>query len=807
MTDTSSNIQPIGITLEMKRSYLEYSMSVITGRALPDVRDGMKPVHRRTLYAMYDSGNTHDKPYRKSARTVGEVIGKYHPHGDTAVYDTLVRMAQPFSLNRPCVDGQGNFGSQDGDVCAAMRYTEARMSTYGEAILEDVYEDTVDMDINYDGSFTEPTVLPARVPNLLVNGSQGIAVGMATSIPPHNLTEVCQAALALIETPHMSIDQIMEILPAPDFPTAAEIVGTEGVRDAYKSGRGRCIMRAKSHFEDMKGGRKSIVFTQMPYQVTMSSQVEKIAALVNDKKIDSISDVRDESDKEGVRVVVELKRNEIPEVVLAQLYQMTDLQTTFSIHLLVIANGAPRTMNIREIIQEWVNHRYEVVTRRSLFRLTKAQDQMEIAAGLRKALDVIDVVVQIIKSSPDVSQSKARLVELLKISERQANAILEMKLRKLSSLESIELDKEIGELNEVISYLKNILDNRSVLVELIKTEIQEVIDRFGYKRRSVILGATAKVTKKDMIADEQVIISFTTSGYIKRTDVDSYRKQKRGGKGKIGAGMKEEDEIKFVIPVMTHDSIMIFTNQGKVYALDALDVPEATSTGRGKHLKNLVDLSSEEELVTLLPFRGEITGDLIFVTNKGLVKRTEIEAYKSIRSSGLAAIKIDLGDRLVKVLHAAEDSPVFLQTRKGMCIQFATGSIRQSGRQSMGVCGIRFKYADDEIIDAEIINSEDPQILLITEKGLGKRVDRDSFRLQNRGGSGIVSYKTDKAGDVIALLQIHEGDELVVFTKAGQSIRVEADSIKETSRAAKGVKVMNLADGDTMVSVGVIREV
>jgi DNA gyrase subunit A len=803
----TGNLQTIDITREMQQSYLEYSMSVITGRALPDVRDGMKPVHRRTLFAMYDSGNTHDKSYRKSARTVGEVIGKYHPHGDSAVYDTLVRMAQPFSLNAPCVDGQGNFGSQDGDVCAAMRYTEARMSLYGETLLEDVYEGTVDMDPNYDESLVEPSVLPSRAPNLLINGSQGIAVGMATSIPPHNLREVCTAALALMDNPQLPMDKLIEIIPAPDFPTGGDLVNLETVRAAYKSGRGKCIIRAKAHFEDLKGGRKAIVFTQLPYQVTMSSQVAKMAALVNEKKIDSISDIRDESDKDGVRVVVDLKRGELPEVVLNQLYQMTDLQSTFSVHFLVISQGVPRTKNLRDLLIEWIHHRYEVVGRRSQFRLDKAQNQLEIAEGLRKALDQIDLVVAIVRGSKTSAIAKAELISKLGLSETQAQAIMDMRLRKLTGLESDELDAEIQTLTTNIQKLNLILTDQSELIRVVKEETQEIMDRFGRERKSTVVGSVDKVTKKDLIADEQVIVSLTTSGYIKRTDVEAYRKQKRGGKGKIGAGMKDEDEIKFVVPTMTHDLVMVFTNLGKVFALDALDIPEAGSTGRGKHLRNLVDLSPDEDVVTLLPLRGEVKGDLVFVTSKGLVKRTEVDSYKNIRSSGLVAIKIDLGDHLVKVVHAEKDSPLFLQTKKGMCIQFGTETIRQSGRQSMGVSGIRFKHKDDEVIDAEIINTEDPQILLITELGLGKRVDRESFRVQGRGGSGLVSYKTDKAGDVIALLQVQEGDELVIFTKSGQSIRVSSDSIKETTRAAKGVKVMDLTDEDVIASVGVVREV
>lgn len=799
----------VPIVSEMRHSYLEYAMSVIVGRALPDVRDGMKPVHRRTLYAMYDSGNTHDKAYRKSARTVGEVIGKYHPHGDTGVYDTMVRMAQPFSLVAPMVDGQGNFGSQDGDNPAAMRYTEARMSKFGEVMLADLYEDTVDFEPNYDGSLKEPSVLPARAPNLLINGSQGIAVGMATSIPPHNLKECCQAALAFIDNKKITIDEIMEILPAPDFPTGGEIVGLEGVIQAYKTGRGRCVVRAKAHFEDLKSNKKAIVFTEIPYQTTMSGHTTKLAELVNEKKIEAISDLRDESNKEGVRIVVELKRNEVPEVVLNQIYQQTNLQASFSIHFLVISNGQPKTMNIKEILQEWTYHRFQVVHRRSAFRLNKAEGQLDLAQGIRRALDRIDLVVSIVKGSKTSAIAKSELMSQLGLNDNQAQAILDMKLRKLTGLESEELDKEIADLNVHIAALSLILNDDVEMTRVVKQEIQDVIDEFSAPRRSVILEtASSKVTKKDLVADEGVILTMTTTGYLKRTDAEGYRKQKRGGKGKIGAGMgKDEDEIKFVVSAMTHDLIMFFTDQGRVYALEALDIPEGAAGGRGKHLKNLVDLQDKEEIVTLLPVREAVDGDLVFVTAGGLVKRTPVDQYKTIRAKGLAAIKIDLGDRLIRVLHAQKASPLFLQTHKGMCIQFDTDTIRQSGRQSMGVCGMKFKHKGDYIVDAELITMQDPQILLITSNGLGKRVDHDSFRMQGRGGMGLVSYKTEKAGDVIALLQVQSGDELVAFTKGGQSIRVETDGIKETGRAARGVKVMDLAKDDYLVSVSVVREI
>ena len=820
-----TRIEPIEIEKEMRKSYLDYAMSVIVGRALPDVRDGLKPVHRRVLFAMNEAGNDWNRAYKKSARTVGDVMGKYHPHGDSAIYDTLVRMAQPFSMRHVLVDGQGNFGSIDGDSPAAMRYTEARLSRLGSDMMADIDQDTVDFGPNYDGSMQEPLVLPVRTPNLLVNGSQGIAVGMATSIPPHNLRECCLALMALIEDGSLSSDQLMTYVQGPDFPGGGIMLGTEGVIDAYRTGRGRCVVRAKSHVEQIKraGDREQLVFTELPYQVNKASLTEKIAELVREKKIDGISDLRDESDREGIRLVVELKKNEPSDIVLNQLYQQTQLQNSFPITMLTIVNGQPRVCTLKEILQEFLGFRREVVTRRTMFQLRKAEDRHHVLLGLKIALDYIDAVIKLIRAARNPEEAKAGLMEgrfaspadlkknpFLKLSAIQAQAILDMRLQRLTGLERDKILEELAELEKVIAGLKAILESETMLLEVIKKELQEVMDQFGNPRRTEIVGYSGQIRMEDVVPDEPMVVTMSKAGYIKRTEMVSYRRQKRGGKGKVGMKTKDEDFVEQLFMTMAHDTLLAFTDRGYAYALKVYDLPEAAASTRGKHIKNLIQLKDGENVVTLLTIREFKEGEyLVFATSDGTVKRTALRLYQNIRANGLIALNIDDGNSLIAVRRSNGEQQILLATAQGKAIRFPEEDVRSVGRVATGVRGMRLA-SGDRIVDMEVADAlpdvpegatvpdtDETQshgmLLTVTEKGFGKRSLLQDYRLQGRGGTGVINIRAGvRNGQVVGFKLVKPAEGLLLISQEGMVIRFLIDEVRKTGRAAMGVKLLNL---------------
>ncbi len=801
-------ILPRLIEEEMQQSFINYSMSVIVSRALPDVRDGLKPVHRRILYSMSELGLIPGRPYKKSATVVGDVLGKYHPHGDSSVYDALVRMVQDFSLRYPLVDGQGNFGSVDGDPAAAYRYTEARLTDIAVTMLEDIDKNTVNFQPNFDDRLQEPSVLPSKVPNLLINGSSGIAVGMATNIPPHNLREVAKAVQALIDNPEATIADLAKHIKGPDFPTGAFIYGRQGIKEAYETGRGRIQMRARARIEEKESsGRSQIVITEIPYQVNKENLVKNIAELVIDKKLEGISGVNDESDKDGMRIVVDLKRDAIPNVVLNQLYKHTAMQSTFGVIMLALDNGAPKVMDLKTILSRFIDHRHEVVVRRTQFDLDAAQAREHILEGLKIAVDNIDEVVEIIKQSKDVPDADARLRKRFGLSEKQADAILNMRLAKLTGLEIEKLEAELKEVRALIKELKGILASRPRRMEILKEEMDEVVKKFGDDRRTEIVADQGDFSVEDLIAEEDMVITISHTGYIKRIAVSTYRRQRRGGRGLQGATTKEEDWIEHLFIASTHDYLMFFTNTGQVYWLKVHEIPQGGRASRGKPVVNCISIKPDEHVAATVAVR-EFTAEqhLIFATKNGTVKKTSLAEYGNVRSTGIRAINIEDGDELIDVQICDGASDIVLATADGMSIRFHHGDVREMGRVATGVKGIELE-GQDAVIGMVVIR-RDATLLVVSEKGFGKRSELSDYRVQKRGGKGIITLKkTDKTGALVKLLEVQPEDELMLITKHGVIIRQPVGGIRVISRNTQGVKVMNLDGGDTVVDVArVVKE-
>ncbi len=786
---------------EMKQSFIEYSMSVITARALPDVRDGLKPVHRRILYAMNESGIFPNRPHKKSAWTVGEVIGKYHPHGDSAVYDTMVRLAQWFSMRTPLIDGHGNFGNIDGDSAAAMRYTESRLAKPAMELLRDLQKDTVDWGPNYDESLAEPKALPARFPNLLVNGSSGIAVGMATNIPPHNLSEVIEATCMLIDNPDATCEELMTVLPGPDFPTGALIMGTSGIRQAYETGRGSITVRAKAHVESTKTGRSRLVFTEIPYQVNKGTLQEKIAQLVNEKRIEGISDMRDESTQKGIRLVIELKKGVIPQVVLNNLYKYTSLQNTFGVNNLALVNGVPKCLSLREILSHYIDHQVDVVTRRTRFDLKKAQARAHILEGYLMALDHIDEVISIIRSSQADAEASSRLIERFGFSPEQTTAILEMKLRRLTGLERDKIEDELAGLRRAIAYYEDLLANEHKILGVIKEEMREISKKFGDKRRTEITRAERDLDVEDLIADEDMVVTITHTGYVKRIPVETYRSQKRGGKGVTGVNLKEDDVIAEMFIASTHEYVLFFSNKGKVYRLKVHELPVGSRQARGTAIVNLLPFEEDEKIASVISCR-EFPGNeyLMFATANGMVKKTVMSAYDRSRRDGIIAINLKNGDRLLDVRRVREGDKVIMATTSGKAIVFAEDQVRATGRDTSGVRGITMKDGA-EVLGMEISNGTG-DLFVITERGYGKRTPVADYPEQNRGGQGVYTIQmTDHKGSLAAMKTVGPQHELFIITEGATVIRVKTEDVSQTGRATQGVKMMSVIDGDRVTAV------
>ena len=786
---------------EMKQSFIEYSMSVITARALPDVRDGLKPVHRRILYAMNESGIYPNRPHKKSAWTVGEVIGKYHPHGDSAVYETMVRLAQWFSMRTPLIDGHGNFGNIDGDSAAAMRYTESRLAKPAMELLRDLQKDTVDWQPNYDESLAEPQCLPARFPNLLVNGSQGIAVGMATNIAPHNLTEAIEATCYLIDHPDATVDELMQIMPGPDFPTGAVIMGTEGIKQSYETGRGSITVRAKAHVESTKTGRDRLVFTEIPYMVNKGTLQEKIAQLVNEKRVEGISDMRDESNQKGLRLVIELKKGVIPQVVLNNLYKYTSLQTTFGANNLALVNGVPKCLSLTEMLQHYIDHQVDVVTRRTRFDLKKAQARAHILEGYLMALDHIDEVIQIIRSSQTDSEASARLIERFGFTQEQTTAILEMKLRRLTGLERDKIQEELDGLRRAIAYYEDLLAHEEKILGVIKDEMREVSRKFGDKRRTEITHASRELNVEDLIADEEMVVTITHTGYVKRIPVAAYRAQKRGGKGVSGVNLKEDDVIEEMFIASTHEYVLFFSSKGKVYRLKVHELPEGSRQARGTAIVNLLPFEDGEKIASVISCR-EFPEDeyLMFATANGMVKKTVMSAYDRSRRDGIIAINLKEGDQLLDVRRVRENDRIILATTAGKAIVFAEDCVRATGRDTSGVRGITMKD-DTQVLGMETSGGFG-DLFVITEHGYGKRTPVADYPLQNRGGQGVFTIQmTDRKGKLAAMKTVGPQHELFIITEGATVIRVKTDDISKTGRATQGVKMMSVAEGDRVCAV------
>ncbi len=798
---------PVNIEDEMKKSYMDYAMSVIIGRALPDVRDGLKPVHRRILYAMNELNNDWDKPYKKSARIVGDVIGKYHPHGDMAVYDAIVRMAQDFSLRYPIVDGQGNFGSIDGDPPAAMRYTEIRMSKLTAELLADIDKETIEFIPNYDESLVEPAVLPSKFPNLVVNGSSGIAVGMATNIPPHNLTETINAIVALIETPDVSVAELMDQVPGPDFPTGGFIYGKEGIRQAYETGKGVIQLRARALVErDRKGERENIVITELPYQTNKAKLIERIAELVQERTIEGIANIRDESDREGMRVVVELRRNEVAEVILNQLYKHTQMQTSFGIILLAIHQNQPKLLSLKEMLHFFVQHRQEVVIRRSRFELTKAEARAHILEGLKKAIDHIDAIIAAIKASKTPKEAKDRLMEKFAFSDEQAQAILEMRLQRLTNLEQRKIVEEYEQTIKLINRLKALLASDRLILNLIKEELLSIRDAFGDERKTEIVEAAPEIRVEDLIAEEDMMVTITHTGYIKRNPISLYRSQHRGGKGKVGINVKEEDFVEDLFVASTHDYLLFFTDAGKIHWMKVHELPQAGRLTRGKAIVNLLNLSPQEKVTAILSLK-DFTKEMFitFMTKRGTIKKTALEAYSNPRSGGIIAIHLDQGDELISTKLTDGKQHLFIGTKMGKAIHFPEKQIREMGRTARGIRGIKTSK-QDEVVGMEVVVPH-TQILTVTANGYGKRTHASEYRIQNRGGSGIFTVKrTQRTGDVIGIKTVVDEDELMVISNKGKIIRLRAVDIPVQGRSTQGVRLITLEEGERVVAVARLAE-
>ncbi|MGB9698852.1 MAG: DNA gyrase subunit A [Thermodesulfobacteriota bacterium] len=799
------NRLPVKLEEEMQKSYMDYAMSVIIGRALPDVRDGLKPVHRRVLYAMYDLGNDWNKPFKKSARIVGDVIGKYHPHGDMAVYDALVRMAQDFSLRYPLIEGQGNFGSIDGDPPAAMRYTEVRMARLAGELLADIEKETVDFVPNYDGTLNEPAVLPARFPNLLVNGSSGIAVGMATNIPPHNLTEVIDATITLINNPEISVEELLKIIPGPDFPTGGFILGRAGIREAYLSGKGIIQLRARALIERQKRTEKeSIVITELPYQVNKAKLLEKIAELVQEKKIEGIADLRDESDREGLRVVIELKRDAVAQVILNQLFKNTQMQVTYGIIFLAIVHGQPLLLNIKELLQEFINHRREIVTRRTKFELAKAEANAHILEGLKIALDNLDKIINLIRSSKTPKEAKENLMARFGLSEAQATAILEMRLQRLTNMEREKINEDYREVIKLIARLREILSQERLLLNLIIEELQEIKEKYGDERRTEIVEEALDISLEDLIVEEDMVVTVSHSGYIKRNAISLYRSQKRGGRGKMGMTTKEEDFVEHLFVASTHSYILIFTDAGKVYWLKVHEIPQGGRLARGKAIVNLLNISPEEKITAILPVKEFAEGKYVFMaTKQGIVKKTDLLAYSHPRSGGIIALSLDPGDQLIAAGLTDGAKEILLSSREGKAIRFAEEETRPMGRTARGVKGIELSPGD-YLVSMDIINPElkAGTILSVTEKGYGKRTPIEEYPRQSRGGKGVITIKTTpRNGKLVGVQQIIEQDEVMLITDRGKIIRLPGEDISMIGRNTQGVKLIDLENGERVMAV------
>src|SRR5215472_2636987 len=828
---------PVTIEDEVRRSYLDYAMSVIIGRALPDVRDGLKPVHRRCLFGMWEQSNLHNKPYRKSARIVGDVLGKYHPHGESAVYDSVVRMAQDFSLRYPLVDGQGNFGSLDGDNAAAMRYTEVRLTRLASELLgDDIDKETVDWTPNYDGSLVEPMVLPAKFPNLLVNGSTGIAVGMATNIPPHNLTEVIDATVELIRHPDATMATLMKKLPGPDFPTAGFIHGAQGIRDAYKTGRGTVQVRARAVIEKAaRGDKESIVVTEIPYQVNKAKLIERIAELVNDKKLDGVADLRDESNREGMRIVVELKRGENAQVILNKLYALTPMQSSFGIIFLAIVNNQPRVLPLSDLLRHFIDHRKTVVIRRTQFDLKKAEERAHLLRGLALALANIDQVIKIIRASKDPKEAKDRLIaevsmtrsglekfigaslavggekgkssDVLRLDDGQAQAILDMRLQRLTGLEREKIVVEFKEVLALIAKLQEILGSDKLVLDIIIEELQQVKKQFGDERRTQIVAEATDIDIEDLIVEEDMVITVSRGGYIKRSPLSLYRAQRRGGKGRIGATTKEEDVVEHLFVASTHAYVLAFTSSGRMHWIKVYDLPQLGPATRGKAIVNLLNLGPTERIVAMAATK-DFPEDryLMFATKNGIVKKTSLSAYSNVRSGGIIAINLEEKDELLSVRITDGERQIFIGTRQGQGIRFSEKDVRPMGRDTTGVIGVTLKKDNDEVVEMDVVD-EKAHLLTVTEGGYGKRSEASEYRFQGRGGSGVINIKvTDKNGPVAGIKSVTDADQLLLITQSGMLIRIKVKDIRETGRAAQGVRLIDLDEGDRVVAVAKLAE-
>lgn len=810
----NENIIPINIEDEMRGAYIDYSMSVIISRALPDVRDGLKPVHRRVLFGMLELGVNYNKSYKKSARIVGEVLGKYHPHGDSSVYDTMVRMAQEWSLRYPLVDGQGNFGSIDGDSPAAMRYTEARLKRIAEELLTDINKNTVDYQPNFDDSLKEPSVLPAKIPNLLLNGASGIAVGMATNMPPHNLSEVVDGIHAFIDNNDITIAELMTHVTAPDFPTGATIYGYQGVRAAFETGRGRVVLRAKANFETTSTGKEQIIVTEIPYMVNKASMIEKTAGLINDKKIEGISDLRDESDRDGLRVVYDLKRDAIPNVVLNNLYKYTQLQSSFGVNNVALVKGRPQTLNLKDMIKHFVDHRHEVVIRRTEYELAEAEKRAHILEGYLIALDNLDEVIKLIRESRDPEIAKTGLMERFELSEIQAKAILEMRLQRLTGLERDKILKEYKEIKELIDRLNEILSNVEIRMQIIKDELTEIKDRYGDERRTDIEHAADDFTAEDMIPDEEMVLTISNEGYIKRTPLTEYRTQGRGGVGSRGVSTKEDDFTQHLFVATTHNYLLIFTKMGKVFWKKVWEIPEGSKNSKGRAIQNLINIESEDSVRAVINVVNLSDEDyikntyLMMCTEMGTIKKTTLEAYSRPRQNGINAITINEGDQLLNVNLTNGDNHIIIAKKSGKAIHFHESDVRPMGRTAAGVRGVNLESKDDRVVGMVCMSRPDADLLVVSENGYGKRSNIDDYRITKRGGKGVVTLKvTDKTGALVAIKQVVDSDDLMIVNKSGITIRISVVDLRVMGRATQGVKLIRLNDEDSISSVAQIEHI
>lgn len=801
MNEIRQRIIPANIEEEMKEAYLDYSMSVIVARALPDVRDGLKPVHRRVLYGMHELGLTYNRPYKKSARVVGEVLGKYHPHGDSAVYDAMVRMTQDFSMRYPLIDGQGNFGSIDGDSAAAMRYTEVRMARITQELLRDIDKDTVNFRPNFDDTLQEPEVLPARIPNLLMNGASGIAVGMATNIPPHNLSEVVDALIAQIDNPDISIPELMKYIKGPDFPTGGIIMGIDPIREMYETGRGKILVRARTSVEKNQRGKESIIISELPYQVNKANLIAKIAELVNDKKIEGIADLRDESDRDGMRIVIELKKDAYPEVVLNNLYKHTQLQVTFGALNLALVDGVPRILTLKELLQEFIHFRHEVILRRTRYELKKAEERAHILEGYRIALDHIDEIIQTIRSSHTTEEAQTNLMERFALSEIQAKAILEMRLQRLTGLEREKIEQEYREVRELIDKLKAILADEKLQFQVIKDELLEIKNMYGDERRTEIAASAADIRIEDMIAEEEMVITITHQGYIKRFPVSGYRRQNRGGRGSTGASVADEDWVEHLFIASTHQYLLFFTNRGKCYWLKVHTIPQMGRASKGRAIVNLLELEPGDRIQAILNVR-EFSPDksVFFVTERGMVKKTSLEAFSNPRKGGIIAINLNEGDNLAEVFITDGNDDIIIGTNQGLAIRFNEKEVREMGRNATGVAGIRLG-SKGKVVGALAVKRKG-HLLTISEKGFGKRTDIDEFRLTHRGGKGVIAMNiNERVGEMISLMEVLDDDEVMLTTQKGVVIRMNVNNIRIAGRNTMGVRLIRLDPDDKLSSI------